>query len=29
HSQGTFTSDKSEYLDSERARDFVAWLEAG
>uniref|UniRef100_A0A8B9XT06 Glucagon n=1 Tax=Bos mutus grunniens TaxID=30521 RepID=A0A8B9XT06_BOSMU len=26
HSQGTFTSDYSKYLDSRRAQDFVQWL---
>ncbi|KAM5280113.1 pro-glucagon [Ctenodactylus gundi] len=26
HSQGTFTSDYSKYLDSRRAQDFVRWL---
>ncbi|XP_036278020.1 pro-glucagon isoform X1 [Pipistrellus kuhlii] len=26
HSQGTFTSDYSKYLDSRRAQDFVEWL---
>nr|6WPW_P Chain P, Glucagon derivative ZP3780 [synthetic construct]8FU6_P Chain P, Glucagon derivative ZP3780 [synthetic construct] len=28
HSQGTFTSDYSKYLDSRRAEDFVKWLES-
>nr|AAB51128.1 proglucagon [Heloderma suspectum] len=26
HSQGTFTSDYSKYLDTRRAQDFVQWL---
>ncbi|XP_006766620.1 PREDICTED: glucagon [Myotis davidii] len=26
HSQGTFTSDYSKYLDAKRAQDFVEWL---
>eukprot|EP00079_Xenopus_tropicalis_P038806 XP_017952577.1 PREDICTED: glucagon isoform X2 [Xenopus tropicalis] len=26
HSQGTFTSDYSKYLDSRRAQDFIQWL---
>ncbi|XP_061468920.1 pro-glucagon [Rhineura floridana] len=26
HSQGTFTSDYSKYLDTRRAQDFVEWL---
>nr|KAF6336590.1 glucagon [Myotis myotis] len=26
HSQGTFTSDYSKYLDARRAQDFVEWL---
>nr|1BH0_A Chain A, GLUCAGON [synthetic construct] len=26
HSQGTFTSDYSKYLDSKKAQEFVQWL---
>ncbi|XP_061411411.1 glucagon-2-like [Lethenteron reissneri] len=26
HSQGSFTSDYSKYLDSKQAKDFVTWL---
>nr|Q9PRQ9.1 RecName: Full=Glucagon [Lampetra fluviatilis]AAB36060.1 glucagon [Lampetra fluviatilis=river lamprey, small intestine, Peptide, 29 aa] [Lampetra fluviatilis] len=26
HSQGSFTSDYSKYLDSKQAKDFVIWL---
>nr|P09567.1 RecName: Full=Glucagon [Torpedo marmorata] len=26
HSEGTFTSDYSKYLDNRRAKDFVQWL---
>ncbi|XP_015281718.1 PREDICTED: glucagon [Gekko japonicus] len=26
HSQGTFTSDYSKFLDTRRAQDFVEWL---
>nr|AAB31092.1 glucagon G-33 [Scyliorhinus canicula=European common dogfish, pancreas, Peptide, 33 aa] [Scyliorhinus canicula] len=26
HSEGTFTSDYSKYMDNRRAKDFVQWL---
>nr|6WHC_E Chain E, Dual-agonist peptide [synthetic construct]8JIQ_E Chain E, Peptide 15 [synthetic construct]8JIS_P Chain P, Peptide 15 [synthetic construct] len=26
HSQGTFTSDYSKYLDEQAAKEFIAWL---